>query len=107
MTKAAFIDSVETLYDMRDRVAKNAKYIISDMLDNVGEMDGEYLYSEPNDPDWIWVGNDEHVIALLAGKSSDTHIVYLENEYGGSREVYLCDMSPDDIIEIADHLCRM
>lgn len=106
MTKEAFIDSVETLYDMRDRVAKNARYIINDMLDEVGDMDSEYLYGDSAGY-VIWVGNDEHVIALLAGKSSDTHIVYLENEYGGSREVYLCEMSPEDVIEIADYLCRM
>lgn len=107
MTKAAFIDSVNELYAMRDRVAKNAKYIISDMLDNVGEMDSEYLYGESFDQRWIWVGNDEHVVALLKGKSSDTHIVYLEDDNDFSREVYLCDMSPEDVIEIADFLCRM
>lgn len=107
MTKTAFIDSVDELYAMRNRVANNAKYIISDMLDNVGEMDDEYLYGDLDASEWIWVGNDEHVVAMLKGNSPDTHVVYIEDDYNQSREVYLCDMSPDDVIEIADYLCRM
>lgn len=107
MTKEAFIDSVDTLYDMRRRVAKNAKYIISDMLNEVGDMDYEYIYGSLDAPWDLWVGDNEKVMGLLKGKNNDTHIIYTEDEHGYSNETYLCDLDPMDVIEIANYLCRM
>lgn len=108
MTKAAFIDSVETLYDMRRRVATNAGYIISDMLDEVGDMDYEYLYGDTDDPDWIYLDNDRVLMGLFKdNKNCWVHIA----EYGNLGRIFkfkLYEMNDlDDIIEIADYLCRM
>lgn len=106
MTKEAFIVSVNKLYAVRHTMAKNAKRIIEDMLREKGNMDSEYLYGETEDPDWVWVGDNEHLVSLQ-WREDEVVVVELENDYGRRRMVNLSWLVLDDHIEIAYYLCRM
>lgn len=105
MTKEAFIDSVETLYDMRRRVAKNAKYLIEDMLREVGDMSYEYLYGDEDA--FVYLDNNYHLYSLAM--KGDAAIVYIQSDTDSDyiRANLLKRMHQDDLIEIADYLCRM
>lgn len=105
MTREAFIDSVQTLYDMTHRVAQNAEYIIEDIIAYKGDMDYEYLYGETDDPDWVWLGNNEHLRSIQR-REDGVIIVELENDYEQRRMIDFKWLSSDDKIELADWLCR-
>lgn len=105
MTKAAFIDSVNELYAMRSRVAKNARHIIEDMLRKKGNMNDEYLYGD-SDGYVIYVGDNEHVVSIGL-REDDMIIVETLDDNGQENFQYLDYMDPIDVIEIAYYLCRM
>lgn len=108
MTKEAFIDSVEELYAMRDRVAKNAEYMIKDILREKGDMDYDYLYGEEESCVRIVriCERNEYLCGIYL--VNDTPIVEIGQNFDRqTRKNLLRNLPLGDIIEIADYLCRM
>lgn len=107
MKQQAFIDSVDELYAMRDRVAKNAKRIIEDMLREAGDMSEEYLYGEEDDyPNRLWLGDNKELCGIAKNDEEEIIVEIIDNDEGYYTEL-LDRLDSENIIDIADFLCRM
>lgn len=85
-------------------MARDARRIIEDELSEHGDMDSDFLFGNDADRAPVWVGDNEFLVYIK--RSCDIIFIGLEDDYDNTREVWLLDMSPSDIIEIADFLCH-
>lgn len=108
MTKLEFISQLDGHYANGRRLANVANQLIRQMVEKAGDMSFEYLYGEEDDedadPDWCYLDDNFtlHDIYIENGEV----IIRMTNEYNEPESLSLDKLNRDEIIEIADFLCR-
>ncbi len=108
MTKSEFISRLDDHYAEGRRLATIAEQLIYQFVEEVGDMSFEYLYdeeyNEDADPDWCFM-EDGYRLHSIYMEDYEIIIKQINND-GFFRDIGLDWLNPDDLIELAEFLCR-
>lgn len=110
MTKEDYLKLSKALatqvFLVTDRASEIIREIVKENADKDGYIDKELLYVNPDNPDWIWMQNNDRVVYLCINNCQQIFIGIQNDscDEGDTLEYFLSDLNPLDRIEIADYL---